>query len=220
MNTDNELNLEDPDYYIEDFWYGFKKSIMNFYTFIKFDYSHIEAWSTKLNLLKSQKKYTEIEIQIRHYMSIYAFDLINYSKSTYHDLILITNIKRWNKISQQFNFQQSKQHSKIILLFSINLEIKKNEFNKEVLKKMGTIFNNFNLNKDTLIHDNLEYILNTNDYNDIIIYALENQKSKILELLKQIHNYDIYANIKQIYPDFTFRPNLKISNLCQQFKNQ
>ena len=70
------LNKDDPDYIVEQFWYGFKQSMINFYVIIIKDYSHIISWSIVLNKMKQNKEYNMIELKIREYMSQYAFDLI------------------------------------------------------------------------------------------------------------------------------------------------
>ena len=114
---DTILNKNDPDYEIEQFWYGFKQSMINFYCIIKKSDSHIVSWSATLNRYKAEKNYIQIENCIREYMTHYAFDLIQYSTSTHNDDILITNIKRWNRISTGFNFITSVQYSKIVIVF-------------------------------------------------------------------------------------------------------
>ena len=122
-----ELNKNDPDYMIELFWYGFKNSMINFYNLIgkgAFYSSTINNWSENLNELKKLKKYQDIEKYVRDYITKYSFDLIKYSKSTHHDEILSTNIKRWNNISDAFNFT-STTYSKILQIFMIYLKIKK-----------------------------------------------------------------------------------------------
>jgi hypothetical protein len=52
-----KLNKDDPDYQIEDFWYGFKNSMNNFYQSKEIQNKNIQLWSNKLNEYKKDKKY-------------------------------------------------------------------------------------------------------------------------------------------------------------------
>ena len=176
--------------------------MINFYNY-KLSSNHsteIANWSNVLNGLKKEKKYSEIESKIREYMSLYSFNLIKYSNTTHHDLILISNIKRWNKISEKFSFTNNVKYSKILLIFMINLEIKKVEEN-------NSFFNDLN------------NIIENNSFDPIIIYGLNKEKHKILELLKSIPDYDLIKDIKRLYPDFIIRKDIKMLKLCGDFRN-
>jgi hypothetical protein len=197
------LDPNDPDYFIEEYWYGFKQSMINFYNHIKYTTEHIDNWSRELNRLKKEKKYLEIELMIREYMSQYSFDLIQKSYSLYHDRILITNIKRWNRISSRFNFTDDtgeSKYSKILLIFMIYLELKKINY-----------INNF--------FDDIHNMIKYNRYDDLIIYAMENNKHKILELLKSIPTYDFLQDIKRLYPTLIIKKDIKMIKLCIDFKD-
>lgn len=207
------LNPNDPDYFIEEFWYGFKNSMVNFYQFIKKNYDHIFVWSDNLNKLKSLKNYNQIESTVRDYITLYSFDLIKYSNTNYHDEILITNIKRWNKISTKFvcifNFYNKKTStksptdSKILLLFKIYLEIKK-DMAFDLLYKLEPV----------------EQIIKNDSYDEFIVWSLTNEKSKILELLSLIPEYNLEQNIKRLYPDFNFVTGTKSIKMCQLFRKK
>jgi hypothetical protein len=179
-----DLNTNDPDFHIEEFWYGFKQSMINFYISIGQPYDMITTLSFQLNELKRQKKYDEIELNIRESITSYSFDLAKYTKSFYYDEILLTNIKRWNKISKQFNFNQSKKHNKIFLIFLIYFEFKKDANAQDFLSKLKPI----------------EELIKTDDFNEIIIFAVKNEKTKILDLLKEMPNYNIFLELNKIYP--------------------
>ena len=179
-----ELNVNDPDFHIEEFWYGFKQSMINFYISIGQPHDMIITLSSQLNELKRQKKYDEIELNIRECIASYSFNLAKYTKTIYYDEILLTNIKRWNKISNQFNFNQSKEHNKIFLIFLIYFELKKDANAQDFLSKLKPI----------------EELIKTDDFNEIIIFAVQNEKTKILELLKDLPNYDIFLELNKIYP--------------------
>jgi hypothetical protein len=197
------MSINDPDYNIELFWYGFKQSMINFYNKQEY-YEHINMWSDILNILKKDKKYDIIELKIREYMSLYAFDLIKNNKvSYYHDDILISNIKRWNKISTNYNFNNNIVYSKILIIFMMYLEIKKmNSY--DFLESLEPI----------------ENILENNNFDKFIIFALKNNKVKLLELLKTIPNYNLIENIKKLYPNININYNLKISKLVNEIKDK
>lgn len=198
------LNPNDPDYQIEFFWYGFKGSMYNFFQSYKISYNHIEQWSIALNLLKKHKNYDEIECRIRDYMSQYALQLARQIRSNYHDQILISNIKRWDKISNKYKFVNSEKYNKIILLFYIYNDI-----------KQDTETNSFHLIKS------IDYAAATNDFDSIIEYAIPHNKSKILEKLRLVPGYNIIDNITRLYPDLIFQDkNIKMNKLCTFVKRQ
>lgn len=200
------LNNSDPDYFIEDFWLGFKQSMVNFYRIIDIENLLIPEWSYNLNKLKNEKKYDDIECNIRNYISLYSYDLIKYSKSIYHDEILITNIKRWNNISKQFNFE-SEEYNKILLFFLINLELKKD---KEIKEEIKNYFN----------QKSIEETIKNNLFDNYICFALLNEKVKILEYLKNVPKYNLLDNIIRLYPKMNFKNknNIKFNKLCKMFK--
>jgi hypothetical protein len=195
------MNPNDPDYMIELYWFGFKQSMINFYDTISKKHDHIIEWSNTLNKYKSNKDYMNIEDCIREYMSSYSFDLIKYSKCAYHDNILIKNIKRWNEISILFNFNKSVKHTKIVVLFMIYLQIKTFE-HYDFLNNIRTI----------------EEILESNNYDEFIIYSFNNKKPKILESLKKIPEYNIYENIRRLYPTIDIKNNLSPIKIIQIVK--
>ena len=195
-----ELNKNDPDYMIELFWYGFKNSMINFYNSIKLTVNHIDKWSENLNELKKLKKYQDIEINVREYITKYSFDLIKYSTSTHHDEILSTNIKRWNNISNAFNFT-STTYSKILQIFIVYLKIKENN-DYDFLKSLPPI----------------ETILENDDFSYFIKYGFERDKSAILETLRKIPTYDLISKIRNMYPKLKFNNMMKISKICTEYK--
>ena len=200
------VNPDDPDYHIELFWYRFKTSMFNFYISCKMNYQHIYKWSSHLNLLKSGKQYDEIEKCIRDYMSHYAFELAKNPKSNYHDKILISNIKRWDKISNRYKFKSCEKYNKVILLFYIYNEIKQDSV---VVSGNDTI----NMNYNTI--QNIDYTHSTNDFDNIIHYAVLSNKSKILENLRLIPGYNLVDSIKRLYPELNIQDtNIKMNKLC------
>lgn len=208
------LNPEDPDYQIEYFWYGLKHSMFNFYGRFKLYSGHIHEWSNVLNELKDGKQYDKIEINIRDYIAKYAFDITKYDASTYHSMILISNIKRWNKISNQFNFLSSVEHNKMILLFMIYLELKmdtKHSSQESLESSKSSVEEHKFLTIEQVnesVHDEI--------YDDFIKYAITHNKIKILELLKKIPGYHVIDHLKRLYPQYkdSIRNNMSLNKLC------
>ena len=59
------------DYDIEQYWYGFKKSMNNFYDSCNGLNRPIEKWSYFLNTCQKNKDYNKIEEYIIYYISLY-----------------------------------------------------------------------------------------------------------------------------------------------------
>lgn len=202
FGNDIILNPNEPDYQIELFWYGFKGAMYNFLQSYHISNNHIGEWSSVLNDLKKYKKYDDIESHIRDYMSQYALQLARQINSNYHDQILISNIKRWDKISNKYKFRSSEKYNKIILLFYIYNDIKRD-----------TDSNYFHIIKS------IDYINATNDFDSIIEYAVKFNKSKILEKLRLIPGHNVIADIKRLYPNLAIQDeNIKMNKLCVLIK--
>ena len=77
------------DFEIEQFWLGFKNSMINFYK-SKSVNRPINEWSNYLNNLQFNKKYELIEHCITKYISLYAIDLMR-ANDYYSINILNTN---------------------------------------------------------------------------------------------------------------------------------
>lgn len=177
--------MNDPDYEVENFWLNFKDSMNNFYKASKIPNRPIIQWSYELNILKSLKQYMEIEYNIKNYISLYAIDVMRIN-SEYHYGILMTNINRWNAISEHFNYNsnKTKYHNIIFLLLDLYKISEKSEY----------------LNLFTM----LELYIMYEDFTPFIRFAISNNKPSILD---KISKYcDIYKKINTLY-------NVKIDNL-------
>ena len=155
--------------------------MINFYDDKKIN-RPINLWSDNLNELQKNKQYNLIEEHIRDYISLYAIDLIK-SMNNYHSRILKTNIKRWNKISNKYNFNEpNTTQNTIFILFLIYEDfIEKDTFDNRIIN----IFLEIEL---TILYKN---------YNDLIKYAVSFSKSNILKKLDTI--IDIKKELKKIY---------------------
>ena len=128
------------DVKLEEFWIQCKKSMINYYTFIKSSFHHIqEDWSFQLNTFQKLEQYDKIEYHIHHYLTLYLKDIITYSETypleqrLYHFNILYTNLQRWHKL-RYFNVFKEKD----ILLF-IFAELIHSSIKKTTIKKRNDI---------------------------------------------------------------------------------
>ncbi len=106
-NSDNSdkysyiLESRNPDKHIEYFWYYFKISIYNFYNYTKVGHylaREIKYQSKLLNSFQQNKQYQDIEIHISNFIYKCLFVMVKNRANFHHYSILLTNIKRWNKI--------------------------------------------------------------------------------------------------------------------------
>lgn len=179
------MDKSQPDYHIELYWYGLKRSMDNFYKHYKIK-RPINKWSLKLNKLQKDGSYEEIENTIRNYIGLYAIDLMRFDNNGADCKILYTNIKRWNKISHfQLDIERKddKYHNIIFLLFDI--------YHSLIIKS--------NINKEKLlsIFESVELILVYQDYTDLIKFAVDNKISSTLDKLQKSIDIDVW--IKKIY---------------------
>ena len=169
-----------PDHDIEQFWLSFKQSMNNFYSLKIMPARDIQAWSDNLNLLQSEQKYSRIEKQIYNYMTLYGLDLLRVG-SRYHLGILITNIRRWDKIAAKHKILQSEHQDNII---TILLEIAAN-FIKSGIEFEG-------------LFEDLELYMIHNDYNKLIDYAIKYNKTNILDRLIKFNYYAVSESIMEL----------------------
>ena len=202
-----ELNKNDPDYQIEDFWYGLKNSMKNFYKSNGLKARNIQSWSDQLNEYKKDKNYSLIEKSIKEYITVYAVDIMKYDKlnDCVHSSILAVNIKRWNKISNKFHFENLEKNKQIIILFeAFNcIKCKMDEKLYPILK----LFYDFNTMMLT-------------DFSYLIILSLELGQVKMLDCITKISGYKKLAQIiNEQYPEF-LNNEIRISGLklCKKYK--
>jgi len=193
-----ELNREDPDYQIEEFWYGFKKAMMNFYKSTKI-VRNIQLWSDKLNEYKKDKKYSLIEESIKEHITLYAIDVMEneeYDECS-HSNILFDNIKRWSKISNKFHFGDSSKYKSIILLFGAFCCVK-----RKCDEKLYPILELF---------DDVRGMILT-DYIHLFSLSLELGQNKMLDCLMSIVGQEkAFKLINEFCPDLTSARDKKIS---------
>jgi hypothetical protein len=174
INTDiQEDEILRPDHDIEQYWLSFKQSMTNFYALKTIPPRDIQAWSANLNLLQSEQKYTRIEKQIYNYMTLYGLDLLRVG-SRYHLSILITNIRRWDKIAARHKILQSGHQDNIIT----------------ILLEIAASFIKSGIDFDRLF-DDIELYLIHNDYTKLVDYSIKNNKPAILDRLIKFNYYAV-----------------------------
>ncbi len=169
-----------PDHDIEIFWLSFKQSMSNFYSLKIMPTRDIQKWSDNLNLLQSEKRYSRIEKQIYNYITLYGLDLLRVG-SRYYLGILITNIRRWDKIAAKHKILQSGQHDNIIT----------------ILLEIAASFIKSNTEFDGLFED-LELYMIHHDYTKLIDYAIKHQKSNIFDRLIKFNYYAVSESIIEL----------------------
>lgn len=161
-----------PDHDIEQFWLAFKQSMLNFYGRTGdrvMPARPINDWSVRLNRLQKTARYDTIEQNIYNFMTLYGIDLLRVG-DRYHLGILITNIKRWNKIAAKYPFHDSddvdSNHNNIIFIL---LEIVNNFI------KCGLDFEN--------LFSDIELYFIHEDYTNLIEFAIKHNKPVIIDKL-------------------------------------
>ena len=190
-----------PDHDIEQFWLLFKQSMNNFYSLKTMPSRDIQKWSDNLNLLQSGQNYSRIEKQIYNYITLYGLDLLRVG-ARYYLGILITNIRRWDKVAARHKILQSGHQDNII---TILLEIAASFI------KSDTEFDG--------LFDDLELYMIHNDYTKLIDYAIKHKKPTILDRLIKFNYQAVGESIIDLTgKDFTefllanifFNPNYSI----------
>ena len=203
-----KLNKEDPDYQIEDFWYGFKKSMVNFYKSCGLKVRDVELWSDELNKYKADKNYSLIEESIKEYITCYAIDVMKNGKhdENIHSPILLTNIKRWNKISNKFHFGDSSKYKNLIILFEAYCCVK-----RKLNKNLDPILNLF-IDIDELL---------LTEYVHLFIISLQLEQHKMLDSIIQIlGDKKTFKLLDNFYPKLTNDRDKNTSGLklCKRYK--
>ena len=140
----------------------------NFYVLKTIPSRDIETWSDNLNLLQSGQRYSRIEKQIYNYITLYGLDLLR-SGSRYHLGILITNIRRWDKVAAEHKILQSENKDNKDNIVVILLEIASSFI------KSGTEFAG--------LFEDLELYMIHDDYARLINYSIKHRKTTILDRL-------------------------------------
>ena len=171
------MNNDDPDFEIEEFWLGFKTSMLNFYDDINL--RPIEYWSDNLNSFQSKKMYNNIEECIKKYISLYAIDVLKVSDS-YSIGILHSNIKRWNRISKKYCFNDDNEivYDNIIFL---------------LVDLFRTIYDT-DKNYTKIIFSEIELFLLYKDFSSLIKFSVKYNKPSIIDKISKYTNINETLN--------------------------
>ena len=125
----DKLNKSNPDYDMEDFWYGFKNLIKNYYKDIKDDNNilfsiNINFISEILNTLQKEQKYEVIYNKIYLYIISFCKALINQYETTTvsNKSYFFSWIKRYNKIPNVKKIEYNESYNKNKLFDNISEE--------------------------------------------------------------------------------------------------
>ena len=160
------------DYELEEFYLGFKQSMINFYNQHSIT-RPIEVWSDRLNTFQDNQNYKKIHELIVKIISLYAIDIMR-TCDCYNSGILETNIKRFNRVSKQtmedgeYTIELIKYNSNIVfLLYDIFRSISKTD-SLEELKPLFV---------------QVELYLLYEDYTFLIEFAMKKNRLIILDKL-------------------------------------
>jgi hypothetical protein len=167
--------MQRPDYEIEQFWLGLKQSMKNFYG--KTNIRPIKYWSDKLNLLQKEENYDDIEKNIRNYMSLFGIDIMRH-RDEYSLHILKTNIKRWSRLSNYYDFIRCKDKYYNIIFLLIDIF-------ENLLKNLP--FNEFNI-----FYQQIELIIIYNNFEDLIKLCIKYNIGKVIDKL------NLYIDVENI----------------------
>ena len=200
-NPGNPDKSGNPDKKIEEFWLLYKQSMINFYTNQKCISRPIKEWSEKLNYYQFKKNYTKIEKNILNYISLYAIDLMR-DNNGYHMNILITNIKRWKRLSKSYNtiIKENSYYNIIFLLIDIYKSIMNEKLNDNLV----------------IIFSQVELIILYNDFSELVKFAVENSKPSILTKISKYCNID---SILYEYYNITNKNKISYRRLLLNKKN-
>lgn len=172
------------DYEVEQFYLIFKDSMNNFYKLQSFS-RPLLLWSNILNDYQKKKQYDKILKKIKEIISLYSLDLMKVT-SGYHIDILMTNIKRWNKVAPRYKiefYNDSNNNTNIIfLLLDIFASLVQRVDDEEFI----------NLFKQ------VELYLIYNDFTNLIEYSIKYSKLSILDKLQK-YDVNVLETIKEMY---------------------
>tara|TARA_B100000768_G_scaffold181389_1_gene204184 strand:- start:1321 stop:1974 length:654 start_codon:yes stop_codon:yes gene_type:complete len=193
-----------PDKDIENFWLTFKNCITNFLKEfnVNLNINNIDEISLVLNNFQKNKEYQNIEYTINNYMFFLIQKLLekitylNDKKSSYlyYSKIILTNIKRWEKIREKKIF--FKDPIKNEDLYYLVVDCFKSCIKSIEKKRNIDIIIKFFIN----ISSNI--IFATNEKTKIIIYqklidfAIDINVNSIIDIVKNKYDIAEYLNIK------------------------
>ena len=184
-----------PDHDIEEYWIHVKQSMHNFYSQHKLIARPVEKWSDTLNQLQKAKKYKDIEHKIMQYLSLYSIDLLRLGNQYYIN-ILMTNLKRWDKLTDKYKFFDKGDKDTNIVLVLLNIVY-------SLLRSETPL--------DDLFTDIELYII-YEDFTNLIKFAVKNNKPSILDKLIEYDSINVINTLNLLYDaNIEWTPSCKLS---------
>lgn len=198
--------IELPDYPIEQFWLYFKKSMINFYNVHahKIIRRDLDKWSDVLNKLQKNQHYTQIERQIRDYMICYGIDVMRCGNG-YHIGLLGTNIKRWDKLSNDYKLSEEKCDTIYCQEKCVYFDISRRLF--QCCLEICIALNKDGINFSDLLQD-VELIIIQRNIQPLLEIADTIKKSCIYDILIKNVRWLLIYEIKNKYGNDVF------NNIC------
>ena len=184
-----------PDHDIEVYWLYVKQSMHNFYRQHNLIARPVEKWSETLNQLQKDKKYKDIEHKIMQYLSLYSIDLLRLGNQYYIN-ILMTNLKRWDKLTDKYKFfdKSDKEINIVLVLLDIVYSLLKSE------TQLADLFTDIEL-----------YII-YEDFTRLIEFAVKNNKPSILDKLIEYDSLNVINTLNLLYDaNIEWNPSCKLS---------
>ena len=123
----------------------------------------------------------------------------------FHSAVLLTNIKRWNKISNKFHFGDSTKNKHISIIFDAYCCAK-----RKLSKNLNPIFELFNDIEGMII----------SEYVHLLSLSLELGQNKMLDsIVKIIGDKKAFELINELYPKLTNNMDKNTSGLklCKRY---
>ena len=210
------LESENVDKEIEFFWYWFKEYIFRIHRNTQTNKKYflrsnkhkeeLECISNNLNKFQKEKKYDEIQKNIKNYILSISLFIINNKFNCELNLIL-TYIKRWNRITKN--------------QFKINNNIQKNTWQKHVYICIK-ILEKYKNSKNDIVKEiySIDYDIENNKklFIPIMKQLINEKKYSLLDLLKT--EIDIYGFIENEYEiPIELNRNLSFSKVFKNYGN-
>ena len=193
-----------PDKDIEDFWLTLKCCIINFFKAFNINstYFNINEVSYLLNKLQKDKEYEKIEYIINYYMFFLIQKLLEKiiylenenSSYLYYGKIILTNIKRWEKIRKRnIFFKEPIKNEDLYYILADCLKscvraLEKNK-NKELI-----ISAFYEISKLIIFANSEESIIKI--YQKIINLSIDINNGAMIDIIKSKYNVVEYINLK------------------------
>lgn len=198
MMYEDILQTSNPDKNVEFFWYTFKDSIQDFLN--EQEKKEVNDLSKKLNTLQAEKKYEEIERYIKLHLEDIGYKIMA-KDNAYKASHLMTNLKRWSKISR---YDVCEENNRLYTLLRIYLlQYDKKTLDSGIVPKIVQYSESWD---DDLI-------------DDIMVISIQKRYYGIIDMLKNIINIERFMEEESVqkYRKMTSPRSMKIIHLFKEF---